>query len=100
MMARNTIPIVGLSGVLWLFGTVPGFAGEQTHQAGTPDKPLARLMQQYREKQDITIDDKELVKTFGGDLIAPLKRYLQDPSERVHWRPCSLLWRLGTNPPR
>ncbi len=65
MMARNTIPIVGLSGVLWLFGTVPGFAGEQTHQAGTPDKPLARLMQQYREKQDITIDDKELVKMGG-----------------------------------
>lgn len=59
------------------------------------EQQLVLLMDQQRAHEALSVDTKQLVAAHGARLISALEPYLEDPSERVRWQACALLWRLN-----
>ena len=73
---------------------VPVVYADEKAQQSDPEKLMEALMSQHRNQDIVSIRSDELVKSYGIKLMPSIEQYLKDPSERVRWTACVLLWQL------
>ncbi len=80
----------------FIAGLLAGPTEAEAPADANPARRLAAMLDQYRNKEILTIRGADLIGAYGASLIPFAEVYVSDSSKLVRWQACALLWQLGT----